>query len=129
VENTEPTSVTPIIRAIRYTEKKSTSEIRVHVVKNFLEKDPMASALRRFDEFGMSRTAQRNAVLIYLNRTKRRFAIVGDEGVHRAVGQRYWDEIAVNFAEDLQSTHYENAISLLVYALGSTLAKKFPRGA
>jgi uncharacterized membrane protein len=129
VENTEPTAVTPIIRAIRFAEKKSTSEVRVHVANNRFEKDPMASALRRFDEFGMSRTAERNAVLVYLNRKTRRFAIVGDEGAHRAVGQRYWDELAVNFAEDLQSTHYENAISLLVYALGSTLAKKFPRSA
>jgi uncharacterized membrane protein len=127
VENTDSASVTPIIRAIRFAEKKSTSEVRIHVVKNRFERDPMALALRRFDEFGMSRTADRNAVLVYLNRSTRRFAIVGDEGVHRAVGQRFWDELAVNFAEDLQSTHYENAISLLVYALGTTLAKKFPR--
>jgi uncharacterized membrane protein len=75
----------------------------------------------------MTRTTDRNAVLIYLNRATRRFAILGDEGLHREVGQRYWDELAVNFAEDLQSTHYENAISLLVYSVGATMAKKFPR--
>jgi uncharacterized membrane protein len=88
----------------------------------------MSSALRRFGEFGMSRTADRNAILVYLNRATRRFAIVADEGIHREVGQSYWDETGVNFAEDLQSTHYENALALLVYALGTTLARKYPRG-
>jgi len=125
VETTENT--TPILRAIRFAEKKSTGEVRVHVVKNRFERDPMASALRRFDEFGMTRTTDRNAVLVYLNRATRRFAIVGDEGIHRAVGQKYWDEIGANFAEDLRSTYYENAVALLVYALGTTLARKFPR--
>lgn len=125
METTENT--TPILRAIRFAEKKSTGEVRVHVVKNRFERDPMASALRRFDEFGMTRTTDRNAVLVYLNRATRRFAIVGDEGIHRAVGQKYWDEIGANFAEDLRSTYYENAVALLVYALGTTLARKFPR--
>lgn len=120
---------TPILRALQFASKKSTGEVRVHTSRDRFEKDPMGTALRLFEEFGMTRTSDRNAVLVYLNRATRKFAIVGDEGFHRAVGQKYFDHLGVNFAEDLQSTHFENAIALLVYSVGTTLAKKFPRQA
>jgi uncharacterized membrane protein len=130
VESTElEPEPTPILRALRFVEKKSTGEVRVHVSRDRFEKDPMRSALHLFEEFGMTRTTDRNAVLVYLNRATRKFAIVADEGIHRVVGQRYWDVLAANFEEDLQSTHFENAITLLVFAVGTTLAKKFPRAA
>jgi len=89
----------------------------------------MDTALALFEEFDMTRTQDRNAILVYLNRKTRKFAIVADEGIHRKVGQKYWDELAVHFSEDLRATHFENAISLLVFSVATTLAKKFPREA
>lgn len=120
-------SSTPILRALRFVEKRTTGEVRVHVVKKAFEKDPTDSALKLFEELRMTRTQHRNAILIYLNRSTRRFAIIADEGIHRPLGQRYWDELGVNFAEDLQSTHFENALALAIFALATTLEKKFPR--
>ncbi len=127
MENTEEASVSPILRALRFVEKNSTGEVRVHLASPRFERDPMASALRIFEEYGMTRTADRNAVLVYLNRRRRQFAIVADEGIHRSVGQKYWDQLAANFSEDLRSTYFENAIALLVYSVGTTLAKKFQK--
>lgn len=118
---------TPILRALRFVAKRSTGEVRVHVSRDRFEKDPMGTALRLFEEFGMTRTSDRNAVLVYLNRATRRFSVIADEGIHRAVGQKYWDGLAANFSEDLRATHFENAIALLVFSVGTTLAKKFPR--
>lgn len=89
----------------------------------------MDTALALFEEFDMTRTQDRNAILVYLNRKTRKFAIVADEGIHRKVGQKYWDELAAHFSEDLRATHFENAISLLVFSVGTTLTKKFPREA
>lgn len=120
-------NVTPILRALRFVTRKSTGEVFVHISENGLERDPTDTALALFEEFEMTRTPDRNAVLIYLNRKTRKFSIIADEGIHRKVGQKYWDELGRNFSEDLRATHFENAISLLVYALGTTLAKKFPR--
>ena len=123
----EATEATPILKALRFVTKKSTGEVRVTVSRDRFEKDPMSTALRHFEEYGMTRTTDRNAVLVYLNRATRKFSIVADEGLHRAVGQKYWDTLARNFSEDLQSTHFENAIALLVFSVGTTLAKTFPR--
>jgi uncharacterized membrane protein len=90
------------------------------------EMDAYGRALRLFDEFGMSRTLDRNAVLLYLNLRKRRFAVVADEGIHREVGARYWEELAAHLREDLLSTHPENAIAITVKTLGATLSRYFP---
>jgi len=121
------TEATPILKALKFVAKKSTGEVRVHISRDRFEKDPMNTALRLFEEFAMTRTTDRNAVLIYLNRATRKFSIVGDEGFHRVVGQKYFYILGVNFADDLQSTHFENAIALLTFSIGTTLAKKFPR--
>ena len=88
----------------------------------------MATVLSLFDEFEMTRTTNRNAVLIYVNLRHRKFAIVADEGIHRVVGQRYWDEMAMNLREDLLSTNFENALALTTYGLAITLQKYFPIG-
>lgn len=125
MELTEPFS--PILRALRFVSRKSTGEVFVHVSENRYERDPTDTALDLFEELNMTRTHDRNAVLVYLNRRTRKFSIIADEGIHRKVGQKYWDELARNFSEDLLSTHFENAISLLIFSVGTTLVKKYPR--
>ena len=116
----------PIVKALQFVSKRSTGDVRVHVVKNPFEKDTMGSALEVFDEYSMTRTTDRNAVLIYINLSTKAFSIIADEGIHRAVGQRYWDELAANMREDLQSTQFENSVALTVYTLAVTLEKYFP---
>ena len=116
----------PIIRALTVLSRRTSGEVRVHLSHAVFEKDVMAMALSLFAEFEMTRTPHRNAVLIYLNLRHRRFAIVADEGIHRALGQRYWDEMAVHLREDLLSTHFENALALSIYGLAESLAKYFP---
>lgn len=116
----------PIIKAIAAAEKHTTGEIRVHLSRDWIEKNPYAKAQKLFHQFGMTKTSQRNAVLLYINVRKRVFAIVGDEGIHQAVGQRYWEGLVRNLKEDLLSTHVENAIALCVFTIGATLKKFFP---
>ena len=51
-------------------------------------------ARKAFVRLGMDRTAQRNGVLIFLVPSRKRFAVLGDEGIHAKVGQDFWDEAA-----------------------------------
>lgn len=118
--------LSPIVQAITDAERASTGEIRVHLSRRWIEKDPFDRAFRLFHQFGMTKTRQRNAVLLYINLRKKKFAIVGDEGIHHVVGQRYWEELALHLKQDLQSTHIENAVALAVRTIGMTLKKFFP---
>ena len=116
----------PIVKAIAEAERSTTGEIRVHLTRRLLDKHPFGRAMKLFSQFGMTRTTHRNAVLLYVNMRLKKFAIIGDEGIHKKVGQKYWEDLAISLREDLQSTHSENAISIAVRTIGFTLAKYFP---
>jgi len=116
----------PIVDAIQRAEENTTGEIRVHLSKKWIERDPFRRATRLFRQFGMFRTTHRNAVLLYVNLKRKKFAIIGDEGIHKVVGQRYWEELAIELKRALISTHPENAIAITVTHIGGILQKHFP---
>ena len=115
-----------ILTAIREAERDTTGEIRVHVARHFWDPKPEGRALALFRRYGMSRTSRRNAVLFYFNLSRRRFALVYDQGFTGVVDDSYWRGLARNLEEDLKCTHYENAIALAVRTLGETLKHYFP---
>lgn len=115
-----------IVQAIGEAEIRTTGEIRVHLSKRWFEQNPLHRARKIFHKFGMQRTSNRNAVLLYVNLRRKRLAIYGDEAVHDNVGQQYWDKIAKELSQDLRSTHHENAIAIAVRKIGNELAKHFP---
>jgi uncharacterized membrane protein len=115
-----------IVEAIARAETKTTGEIRVHISKRWFEPNPLVRAQKLFRRLGMERTSLRNAVLLYVNLRKRRFAIFGDEGIHQSVGQKYWESIAKELSQDLRGTHHENAIAAAVNKISIALAENFP---
>jgi uncharacterized membrane protein len=117
----------PIVDAIAGSEEGTTGEIRVHLSRRIIERDPFARAARLFRRYGISRTAQRNGVLIYVNLRRHRFALVGDEGFHAAVGQPFWEKLARELSENLRATHPERAIAIAVIRVGQRLNKHFPK--
>jgi len=116
----------PIVEAIRLAEENTTGEIRVHLSKKWIERDPYRRATRLFQKFGMFRTTHRNAVLLYVNLKRKKFAIIGDEGIHQTVGQMYWEDLARALKHALISTHPENAIALAVSRIGDILHEHYP---
>lgn len=116
----------PIVAAIAEAEKGTTGEIRVHITKRWIEGDIYKRAQKVFKKLKMHETRQRNAVLLYVNIKKHRYAIVGDQGIHQAVGEAYWKELSKGLSEDLRSTHFERAIAIAVKTLGETLRRYFP---
>ena len=116
----------PIVAAIAEAESGTTGEIRVHITKRWIEPDVFKRAQKVFKKLKMHETRQRNAILLYVNIKKRRYAIIGDQGIHQAVGDAYWKELSQGLAEDLRSTHFERAIAIAVKTLGETLRRYFP---
>jgi len=90
-----------LIAAIREAEMRCSGEIRVHLVRH-CKKEPAEAAAAVFEELGMRETANRNGVLIFVAWNSRRFAVIGDTGIHEKVGQDFWlamhDAMKVQFA-------------------------------
>lgn len=111
--------------AIRAAEKRTSGEIRV-VVEKRAGKDPMKKAVAWFERLGMHRTQQRNGVLIYVGLKDRRFAIVGDEGIHRAVEEGFWNHTAEGMRTFFQQGRLVEGIIEGVRRAGEALARYFP---
>lgn len=79
-----------IVEAIQQAEKNTSGEIRVHIEKTS-EKPPLERAQEVFFVLGMEATTARNGVLFYVGVKDRSFAIIGDEGIDKAVENDFWD--------------------------------------
>ena len=78
-----------IVEAIRQAERLTSGEIRVHLQSRCKE-DVLTHARKVFSRLGMGRTKQKNAVLIFVALDSRRFAVLGDSGIHACVGDEFW---------------------------------------
>jgi uncharacterized membrane protein len=123
-----------ITRAIKTAEARTSAEIRVHLERRvprrlWLGRAPevMTRAQHVFRRLGMHRTAERHGVLIYLAVEDRRFAVVGDEGIHGRVGDPHWHRVRDLMVEKLRSSAPREAIERAVEELGRTLAEHYPR--
>lgn len=117
-----------IVAAIAETERKTSGEIRVYI-SHRAHTNALALAQRRFRQLGMTKTRQRNAVLLYLAPRSRQFAIVGDSGVHEKCGDAFWQEISTKLSAALRQGDYTTALIQTVGQVGDLLAKHFPPNA
>jgi uncharacterized membrane protein len=117
-----------IVAAIRAAEARSRGEIRVHVTQEAVG-DAQAAAAFLFEKLGMTRTAERNGVLIYVAPRTRAFAVIGDRGVNERCGPDFWLEVASAMSEEFRAGRFTEGIVRGVERAGEVLARLFPREA
>ena len=117
-----------IVAAIAAAELKSSGEIRVHVTRRVPE-DLEERALRRFHLLGMTKTAERNGVLIYIAPRAKQFRILGDVAIHEKCGDDFWKEVAAVMEEAFRRGELTEGVVQGVERVGVVLARHFPRGA
>ena len=115
-----------IVGAIGDAEKKTSAEIRVHVTRRVPE-DLEARALRRFHLLGMTRTADRNGVLIYIAPRAHRFRLLGDVAIHEKAGAEFWTAVAAAMEDHFKKGEFTEGVVRAVQTVGEKLAEHFPR--
>jgi len=115
-----------VVAAIATAEKNTSGEIRV-CISNRPHSDPIAAAQKRFEKLGMTKTRERNGVLIYFVPLSQKFAVIGDAGIHAKCGEDFWRSITAEMHELLQSEKFTDAVVLAVEKVGRALAEHFPR--
>ena len=100
-----------ITRAIAAAEARTSAEIRVHLERRVPRRlwvgrapDVLTRARHVFRRLGMHKTVERHGVLIYLAVEDRRFAVVGDEGIHGRVGDPHWEGVRDLMADRLRAS-------------------------
>lgn len=115
-----------IVKAIAQAEACSRAEVRVHVSNQTVD-DPQKAAAAQFEKLGMTKTAERNGVLIYVAPRSRKFAILGDSGIHQSCGQPFWHDVAAAMEADFRAGRFTDGIVKGVARAGEALGTHFPR--
>lgn len=115
-----------VVAAIQTAERSTSGEIRVHLERHCKGGDPLARGREVFERLGLTATAARNGVLIYVAVVDRQFAVLGDEGIDRVVPAGYWDEIVAAMAERFRADDFAGGLQLAIGRIGAKLATSFP---
>jgi uncharacterized membrane protein len=115
-----------IVAAIREAEALSRGEVRVHV-SNQEVADAQAAARAQFEKLGMTDTAERNGVLIYVAPASQTFAVIGDRGIDEHCGPEFWTAVAEAMQDDFRNGRFTDGLVKGVTRTGKALAEKFPR--
>jgi uncharacterized membrane protein len=112
-------------QAIADAEARTSGEIRVSV-STFFFGNVRRTAERAFERMGMTATAQRNSVLIFVVPSRRAFVVLGDEGIHVKVGQEFWDAVAAAMSARFTAGDFTGGLVLGITEAGRQLAEHFP---
>jgi uncharacterized membrane protein len=115
-----------IVAAIRAAESRTSGEIRVFISRHN-PADALAAAQKQFNRLGMARTKHRNGVLLFLAPAARKFAVIGDQGIHQHCGDGFWQQVAGEMADHFRKAEFTNGLVHAIDKAGQLLAQHFPR--
>ncbi|HTO16184.1 MAG TPA: TPM domain-containing protein [Edaphocola sp.] len=116
-----------VVSFIRKAERNTSGEIRVFIESKCEYVNAMDRALEIFLKLEMSKTINRNAVLVYIAKIDRQIAIVGDEGIHEKVKDvNLWDESLSILKAYFKKDAFKEGIIKVVENIGKELNKYFP---
>lgn len=115
-----------VVEAIREAELRTCGEIRVFIESKNPLVDPLERAALVFNKLEMERTKHRNAVLIYIASSHREMAIFGDEGIHREMGNEYWQSEVKQMLNFFRGGNIVEGLVSCIKHIGDALHEKFP---
>jgi uncharacterized membrane protein len=115
-----------VVLAIREAERMTSGEIRVFVENRCRFVNAMDRAVEVFDKLQMYQTQNRNGVLVYVALKDHQFAILGDEGIHRKVGDSFWQKQLAELGQYFGKGRFVEGISRCVREIGASLQEHFP---
>lgn len=115
-----------IVESIRKAELRSRGEIRIHATEKEVA-DVMQEAARTFERLGMTATAERNGILIFVAPKTQKFAVLGDSGITSRAGTAPLDDIASSMSAAFREGRFTDGLVGAVERAGALLAAQFPR--
>ena len=118
-----------IVAAIAAAEAQTSGEIRVYIQRGEIADDPLEFAQKKFQELGMTKTTARNAILLLVAPRARKFAVVGDEGIHQKCSEEFWEQLVEEMRAHFKNENFTEALVHGIKSAGDLLARYFPRSA
>lgn len=115
-----------IVQAIRLAESRTSGEIRVYMEPKCRYVEAVDRAAEIFFQLRMDKTADRNAVLLYVAVKDHQLAIFGDEGIYKRTGREYWEAMVNKILQYFNKENFAAGISEYVHEIGEGLHQYFP---
>ena len=115
-----------IAEAVRFNEQRTSGEIRVFVESHCRYVDAIDRAAEIFFGLQMERTAERNAVLVYVAMKDRQLAVFADEGIYTKLGKEYWYNEVKEMISNFNRDDYAAGIRQCINDIGEALHTYFP---
>jgi uncharacterized membrane protein len=74
----------------------------------------------------MDKTDERNGTIVYVAVKDKQAAVFGDEGIHRKLGQKYWEEEVNKMMVCFKQANLAEGIIQCVTDIGDALYQNFP---
>ncbi|UKJ08430.1 TPM domain-containing protein [Solitalea lacus] len=114
-----------IKEAIKWAESITSGEIRVCVEKVCPE-DVLNRAAYYFKHLEMHKTSLRNGVLIYIAIEDQKFAIIGDAGINKHVGENFWQDTKQAMLQQFKQGLLVEGVVKGIEMAGKALSEYFP---
>lgn len=114
-----------IVDAIKLAETNTSGEIRVHI-EPVCNGDTYARAKEVFEKLGMHATVLKNGVLFYLAYEDKKFAVIGDKGIHEKVTGAFWDEEKIVLETHFKQGLFAEGLCKAIAMAGEKLKAYFP---
>ena len=85
------------------------------------------AAFREFYSSGLHKTREANGIVIYLSCLERRVVVLGDEGIHKRMGEDHWHEVRDRIIAGIKQGQAREGICAGIESCGKALAGHFPR--
>jgi putative membrane protein len=104
------------------------SAVRHHLVSDAVQEARVAERARRaFAEYGLTRTAARTGILIFVALLEHRVVVLADEGIHRALGpQERWEDVVELVLAGIRENRADEGLVAAVRRCGEILAAHVP---
>jgi uncharacterized membrane protein len=111
--------------AVAAAERSTSGEVRVSVAR-FFWGSVRRAAERAFGRLGVSATKDRNGILFFIVPSRKKFVVLGDEGIHAKVGQEFWDSVAGKMSGHFKRGEFTEGLVEAIGEAGRELAAHFP---
>jgi|ERR1035437_1449313 uncharacterized membrane protein len=111
--------------AIQAAEENTSGEVCVHI-ENKCKGDVVECATNIFRKLKMHKTELRNGVMLFVAVRDKKFAVIGDAGIHKNVPEGFWDTVRDKMLEKFKQEKFTDGLCLGIEMTGRELKKYFP---
>lgn len=105
----------PILRAQERILSRHKCKILVYISERKKIPDIYARSMELMNGYGLARDPR--SVVIFLNKKSKEFSVLTGSFWNPILSEKKWESLTKDFAEDLRSTYFENAVAVFIHTL------------